>query len=95
MNEFIHSVSKNNQKVISSADDVSRKGSRKGDGDELQSGEITETFQLKNYIKNHTNDEVMNTTFPRLDSEDFQRAVMLLREPSKEPLLAGSWDYGE
>lgn len=95
MNEFIHSISKNNEKVISSADDVSRKGSRKGDGDELQSGDITETFQLKNYIKNHTNDEVMNTTFPRLDSEDFQRAVMLLREPSKEPLLAGSWDYGK
>lgn len=74
---------------------MSRKGSRKGDGDELQSGDITETFQLKNYIKNHTNDEVMNTTFPRLDSEDFQRAVMLLREPSKEQLLAGSWDYGK
>lgn len=95
MNEFIHSISKNNEKVISSADDVSRKGSRKGDGDELQSDEITETFQLKNYIKNHTNDEVMNATFPRISSEDFQRAVMLLRDPSKEPLTDGSWDYGK
>ena len=95
MNEFIHSISKNNEKVISSVEANSRKGSRKGDGDELQSGDITETFQLKNYIKSHTNDEVMNTTFPRLDSEDFQRAVMLLREPSKEQLLAGSWGYGK
>lgn len=30
MNEFIHSVSKRNEKVISSGDDISRKGSRKG-----------------------------------------------------------------
>ena len=67
MNEFIHSISKNNQRVISddkTARRGSRKGSRKGEA-VFDSSDFQEIIQ---YMQDHGTQEILDTKFPNADS---------------------------
>lgn len=96
MNEFIHSISKNNQRVIS-GDNVSRKGSRKGNlADEAHEKIVNEHDEaLKNvekiasvYNLNLTSQSDTGTTYSRdavsVDGERYPYGKVDLR----------AWGYG-
>ena len=74
MNEFIHSISKNNQRVISD-DKTARRGSRKGSRKGEAVSDVHGYHELVEYMKDLSVQEILDTKFPNADSSEMYDAL--------------------